>query len=166
MLRWSNVMGNDVLVISSLAKGFGVPMAALSGSDAMIRHFEAESDTQTHCSPPSVAVIHAAEHALAVNRVDGDALRWRLAQRVHYFRQCLAHVGFSAVSGLFPVQTLVSSDPDARTLHERLMRLGVRTVLRRNCAGHAARLSFIITAQHRMDDIHRAVDALIHTAQK
>jgi 8-amino-7-oxononanoate synthase len=161
MLRWSNVVGDDVLVVCSLAKGFGVPMASLSGSDVMIRHFEAESDTQTHCSPPSVAVIRAAEHALSVNSVSGDALRLRLAQRVCYFRHCLAQAGFSAIGGLFPVQTLASlSDLDVRRLHERLMRRGVRAVLQRNRAGHETRLSFIITARHGMEDIHRAVDAL------
>jgi hypothetical protein len=67
-LPWSGVGGPDVLVGSSLAKGFGVPVAVLAGSETMIGRFKATSETRVHCSPPSLAVIHAAEGALEVNR--------------------------------------------------------------------------------------------------
>ena len=160
-LRYSGLGGPDVLVVSSLAKGFGAPLAALSGSDELIREFEAQSETRVHCSPPSVAAIHAAEHALMLNAEVGDARRVQLAQRVQQFRRQLAAAGLAADGGLFPVQTLKpASHLDARRLHERLFNLGVRTVLRCSHDGKEARLSFIITARHRPGDIERAVKAL------
>ena len=54
-------------VISSLAKAFGVPVAALSGSTELVGRFVRESETRVHCSPPSIPVIHAADRALTIN---------------------------------------------------------------------------------------------------
>lgn len=160
-LRWHNVSGPDVLLVSSLAKGFGVPVAVLAGSSEMVRHFEERSETRVHCSPPSVAVVHAAEHALAVNQAHGDALRLRLAQQVRHFRQRLAEVGLSATGGLFPVQTLdLPSGFDARIVHRRLLDLGMRTVLRRKCGQHDACISTILTVRHRPDEIGWVVNAM------
>ena len=48
------------MIVSSLAKAFGAPLAVLAGSDAFMTVFEQESATRMHCSPPSVAVIAAA----------------------------------------------------------------------------------------------------------
>jgi 8-amino-7-oxononanoate synthase len=164
-LRWSEVGGPDVVLVSSLAKGFGVPVAVLAGSDAMVRRFEAESETRVHSSPPSIAVIRAAEHALAVNHEQGDTLRQRLATLVRRLRLRLAEAGFSATGGMFPVQTLAPlPKPDAMTLHQRLLRLGVRTVLHHGRNGHDPRLSLLITARHCPGDIDRAVEALTYAA--
>ena len=46
-LCWSNVSGPDILVGSSLAKGFGVPVAVLAGSEAMLQHFMTERNTHS-----------------------------------------------------------------------------------------------------------------------
>jgi 8-amino-7-oxononanoate synthase len=160
-LRHANVGGADVVLVSSLAKGFGVPLAVLSGSKVMVRRFESESETRVHCSPPSVAVIHAAKHALAVNENYGDALRLRLAKRVIQFRNRLAEIGLAAPGGSFPVQTLAPiRGLDAAALYCRLLRLGVRTVLRRVRSRADARISFLITANHSPEEIDCAADAL------
>ena len=165
-LRRSGETSANVLVISSLAKGFGVPMAALSGSRALIRYFEAQSQTRVHCSPPSVAEIHAAEHALQINQEQGDRLRLQLAQSVCTFRQRLGVAGFSATGGLFPVQTLkLPPEVDTRALHEQLLSQGVRTVLRQDARGKA-HISFILTARHRRDEIEHAVNVLMKAAQR
>lgn len=164
-LRWSKVGGPDLLLVSSLAKGFGAPVAALSGSRDLISRFEARSETQMHTSPPSVAVIHAAEHALALNREHGDELRLRLARLVGYFRQRLAKEGMSANGGLFPVQTIAPIPGlDAASLYTRLLRAGVRMVLQSGRNGHDARCSFLITTLHQPRDLDLAVDAFIHTS--
>ncbi|MGH8035050.1 MAG: aminotransferase class I/II-fold pyridoxal phosphate-dependent enzyme, partial [Lysobacterales bacterium] len=155
-LRRSNVSSPDVLVVSSLAKGFGVPVAVLAGSEAMVRRFEASSETRVHCSPPSTSVIHAAEHALAVNESFGDRLRLRLAQLVLYFRNKLKGICLSVTGGLFPVQTLRPvPELNAATLHDRLLQCGIRTALHRG-----PRISFLITARHKPSDIDGAADAL------
>ncbi|HHT9126835.1 MAG TPA: aminotransferase class I/II-fold pyridoxal phosphate-dependent enzyme [Candidatus Brocadiia bacterium] len=166
-LRWSGVDGPDVLMVSSLAKGFGVPIAVLSGNKAIIRRFEMESETRVHCSPPSLAVIHAAEHALNTNREHGDALRLRLAQLVSRFRNRLKKAGLSATGGLFPVQTLAPiPEIDARTLHQRLLQLGIQTVLRHGANKNSPCISFLITTRHTPRDIDRAVDALTYVVVK
>lgn len=163
LLRWFDVGGRDVLAISSLAKGFGVPVAVLAGSSATVRRFEAQSDTRIHCSPPSAAVVHAAEHALTLNRQREGALRRRLAELVQRFRSRLARNGFSARGGIFPVQALMPlGGVDTRTLHKRLFGLGVRTVLHPGRNGHKPGISFLITTRHTPHEIDYAVDALTH----
>lgn len=161
-LRWHNLDGPDVLLGSSLAKGFGVPVAVLTGSKQMVQRFEDNSATRVHCSPPSAAVIHAAKHALLVNQKHGDVLRLRLARIVRYFRQCLMKDGFDVHGGLFPVQTLESSQGlDTIKLHAHLLQAGVRTVLHRARHGYETSVSFLLTALHTIADIDRAVRALV-----
>ena len=160
-LRFTNVQGSEVLMISSLAKGFGVPLALLAGGKAMIAHFEAQSETRVHCSPPSVAVLRAAESALAENEMNGEVLRLQLAQLVRRFRDRLHRTGVKTSGGLFPVQTITPrNDAEAINLHQRLLQNGVRTVLHRGRNGRQARLSFILTAAHSKDDIDRAIGCL------
>lgn len=156
--RWG-IGGKDVVVVSSLAKAFGVPMAVMAGSRELIDWFEARSETRVHCSPPSLAAIHAAEHALDLNDEQGDALRLRLAQNVRRFRRGLGGLGLSAAGGLFPVQTLqLPEGVDAPELHSRLLGEGIRTFLQRR-RGRPC-LSFIITARHRDGEIDRAAAAV------
>lgn len=150
-----------MLLVSSLAKGFGVPVAVLAGSRALVRWFKDKSQTRTHCSPPSIAAIHAAEHALRVNESQGDTLRLRLVRLVHYFRGRLARIGWSAIGGLCPVQTLIPQPTlDARKLHGQLLRQGIRTVLHCGDKGRIPCLSFLITARHSRDDIDHAANAI------
>lgn len=159
-LRWHGITSEAVLVGSSLAKGFGVPMAVLAGSAGVIRQFEARSETRVHCSPPSLAHLHAAEQALAVNEVHGEALRRHLARLVRRFRAGLRAIGLAADAGLFPVQTLRPAGIAAQVLHERLLGFGIRSVLIRRCREIGARVAFLITALHRSSDIDLAVDAI------
>jgi 8-amino-7-oxononanoate synthase len=159
-LRWEDIRSPDVIVGSSLAKGFGVPMAMLAGSTRLIRRFEAESETRVHCSPPSRAVLHAAEHALEINHTDGDRLRRYLAQLVRRFRAGLRAIGLAADGGLFPVQRLKPAAIAAEVLYERLLDLGIRTIVIRRCREIGAQVAFLITALHRSSDIDLAVDAI------
>lgn len=160
-LQWSNVFGADILVISSLAKGFGVPAAVLSGSKGMIQFFKEKSETRVHCSPPSTAVIHAAKRALVINDTRGDALRLSLARQVQYFRERLKKIGLCAWGGLFPVQTLaLPLGYSADLLHERLIQKGIRAVLHGGHRKKNARISFIITARHCLGNIDCLIERL------
>ncbi len=49
-LRRRGCGGTDVIVVCSLAKAFGAPVAALSGSKAMVECVEARAQTRVHCS--------------------------------------------------------------------------------------------------------------------
>jgi 8-amino-7-oxononanoate synthase len=160
-LRFHNVSHSNVLLISSLAKAFGAPLAMLAGSDATVRTFEAQSETRMHTSPPSRAVIHAARHALQINHVHGDKLRQRLTRLLRRFHNRLAKTGRRAIGGSFPVQTLIPlSGTDAAATHERLLRSGIRTVAHHARNGQRSRVSLLITARHTPADIDRAVAAI------
>jgi 8-amino-7-oxononanoate synthase len=160
-LRLQGIDSAKVILGSSLAKGFGAPVAALCGSKAVLRQFESCSETRVHASPPSVAVIHAAEQALSINSRCGDALRQQLMRRIHHFRGEIRTLGLRLAGGIFPVQTLASDAAlDITELHRRLLVAGVRTVLHRDRIRRTTRLSFLITAGHRLEEIEHAVAAL------
>jgi 8-amino-7-oxononanoate synthase len=147
---------------SSLAKGFGVPLAVLAGSNELVRQFARRSETAVHSSPPSLATLRAAEHALAVNRMCGDALRARLAARVRRFHDGLRRLGIPVFGGAFPVQTVRPARAVEEVQHELLER-GLRTAPIRDCRGGPARIAAIVTALQRPSDIDRAVGIIAQT---
>ena len=153
--------GAPVLVGASLAKGFGVPLAVLAGSAALVRRFEAVSDTRLHASPPPVATIAAARHALALNAACGGALRAALRQRIGQFRAALAEQGIATAGGAFPVQAVrLPRRMDLAAAHAALLRDGVMAVPQ--CRGGVALLAFLLRADHTQQDIARAACALRH----
>ena len=161
MPRWSSISGQRLVVVASLAKGFGAPLAALSASSAFVKRFEERSGTRMHCSPPSLAVIGAMSRALTINRAYGEELRARLTKLVGRFRARLREVGIVPIGGLFPVQTLpLIPGINVVSIYERLRDAGISTVLHRHPRGDTARISFIITARHDFDEIDRAADAV------
>jgi 8-amino-7-oxononanoate synthase len=151
------IRDDRLLVAASLAKGFGVPVAALSGSARTIAAFERGSELRVHASPPSRALLIAAERALAVNAAAGEVLRAQLADRIGRFRAGVAALGVRVAGGPFPVQTLELEPETARHLYARLAALGVRAVLR---AAGGGRLTFLITARHRAEEIDDALARL------
>ena len=160
-LPWTGTSGPDVIVVASLAKGLGVPLAVLAGSETVVSRFEATSATRVHCSPPSIATLHAAAHALALNGTHGDRLRARLGRLVALFRRQLRQAGFPTIGGLFPVQTLATVRHDAaQRLHRALTRHNVSAVLRQDHAGTSPRLTFLLTARHGPWDIAGLAAAL------
>jgi len=157
----AGVRDGRMVLVSSMAKAFGAPVAMLGGSEAVTRAFELESATRMHCSPPSAAVVAAASHALVINRRCGDALRTQLAQRVAQFRLRLRELNVIATGGLFPVQSLrIPEKIDLGALHKALFSRGLQTVLHGSTNGADLRISFIITTKHSREDIDWSVDCL------
>lgn len=157
--RSHGLAGAHVVVGASLAKGFGAPLAVLCASAELVRRFDEQSETRSHASPPSVAVIQAALHALKVNRAHGEALRRRLWQLLARWREGLARHAISARGGSFPVQTLMLSPGiDGALLHACLREAGVDTVLQRH--GEKSTVSFLVSASHTRAEIERAVAVL------
>jgi 8-amino-7-oxononanoate synthase len=165
-LRINGIEGSPVLLVSSLAKGFGVPMAMLGGNAAEVALLEAESATRVHCSPPSNADLHAADHAIELNRAAGDALRLRLLGRVRRFRRGLLSLGLPVGRSLFPVQSLKpTAGIDVQALHRRLTELGIRALLHRPACTASPRVSFLITALHTSAEIDRTIEAIAIAAE-
>jgi 8-amino-7-oxononanoate synthase len=153
LFPWYGLADAHAVAISSLAKAFGVPVAALAGSTNLVRWFLEMSETRVHCSPPSAVVLNAAQRALEINSQAGNELRSRLGRLVQHFRSRLEAIGVSCTGGLFPVQTLNVTEGAARHIHSTLEEAGVQSVLRHARNGARAKLTFIITAKHRVCDI-------------
>lgn len=161
-MRRAGISSGRLLIGSSLAKAFGVPVAVMAGSGAMVDEFERQSATRVHCSPPSAAMVSAAVHAMKINRECGDELRMKLARRVARFRRGLAKLHLTAIPGLFPVQPLRLPHLGVETVYEDLKNAGVESVLHRGADDQKARISFIVTVRHSLRDIDHA---LIHLAE-
>jgi 8-amino-7-oxononanoate synthase len=160
-LRWHGLSRSGIVAGASLAKGFGVPVAVLAGPPDVVARFRTEGETRVHCSPPSVPVLRAAEHALDTNAAHGDALRNRLAGLLRRLRERLAAIGLWARGGLFPVQELALPPAvDPAHVHRRLLGLGIRSVVRRGERSGLPQLCLLITAAHRPADIDRLTRAL------
>jgi len=159
--RWLQLSSPGLIVVASLAKGFGVPVATVAGSDAAMRRYVAKSETRVHCSPPSNAHLSAAISALRINAARGDALRRHLAGLVSQFRAMLGALGMPLTPGLFPVQsTGAATGLDLEMVHLRLAELGVKTVLNWPRCRQGIALTFIITAAHRKTDITQVAQAV------
>jgi 8-amino-7-oxononanoate synthase len=166
-LRRSGHGTSRVVLLSSMAKAFGVPLAVLAGGEGLIECVERRSVTRVHCSPPSTAAIHAGLRALSANRGCGESLRRRLASRIALFRRLLEGPGWIATPGIFPIQILrAGAAGAAAAIHQELLRRGVRSLLIRGRDGPGARLGFAITARHGSGEIEQAVrcltDAVLH----
>lgn len=165
-LCWHDIQDPYIVSVSSLAKGFGAPLAVLSSSDEFVRHFEAESDTRVHSSPASNADIHTAEHALKINQLKGDALRKRLARNVTRFRRNLHDASIQCQGRFSPVQTIPIPAQTAQLFHQRLQEQGVITVLQQSCISQKPCISFVITARHKMSGIDDAIRVIINISRE
>ena len=140
--RQHGLGGERLIIAASLAKGFGVPLALLGASRAVLRRFEAHSQTRVHASPPSAAVLAAARRALDINLRHGDSLRARLAANVAQWRGGMQRAGIASLGGTFPVQRL----PGLARLQAPLAQAGVRALAQTD--GGAGALTFLLRADH------------------
>ncbi|MFD3003159.1 aminotransferase class I/II-fold pyridoxal phosphate-dependent enzyme [Pontibacter toksunensis] len=156
LLQWFGLRGQDIITICSLAKGFGVPVSVMSGSASWINQFVRQSETRVHSSPVSVAHVHAALHALSVNRKHGQVLRQKLLQNVRRFRKSVSRLGFSARGSFFPVQTLRHSlDIPPQVLYQKLSEMGIKALLLESHESIEPRVSFCLSASHTTDQLRR-----------
>ena len=150
-----------ILVVASLAKGFGAPLAMVAGPRALTEELTERGETLVHCSPPPLPTLAAAERALAMNSTEGDALRAGLAARVSRLRRLMLARGFLLRGGRFPMQRLPLADVrTAIALRDALARRGVEAVVRRSRCNDEVSLTFIVTARHGEEQLGRAAAAL------
>ena len=146
-----------VVVVASLAKGYGAPLAALSGPADLVARVRADGPLRVHGSGPSAAALAALGGALA----DGDR-REPVRKLVALFRDGLRRHGLPEPDGGdWPMQTIPL--PDALTVRDALLDKGIRTVaVHRRCRPGIG-LAFLITARHTPADLERATSALVET---
>lgn len=154
--QFLGLRGEDMIVIHSLAKAFGAPLACVLGSTDFIRSFARQSRTRVHCTAPASTAIRAGLDALDWNQQVGDSIRGRLFHVVVSFRKTLLGRGWTLAGGSFPVQAI--SSPEAALIHSRLYRFGVRTLLQSSAQG--PRVTFVLNARHTADDLRQVAEAL------
>jgi 8-amino-7-oxononanoate synthase len=170
-LPWAGIdprTGPEILTITSLAKGLGVPVAVLAGRAARLAQFRRRAETWVHTSPVSAWHAWAAAAALHHDARHGEAARQRLGQRVEQFRRALARDGLPPHGGPFPVQKLVLARTTAvLSLHQQLRQAGVETLL---LAGEqrpgVPEIAFCLRADHSAAAIGQATAALAALARR
>ena len=170
-LIWAGIdsrFGPEILTITSLAKGLGVPVAVLAGRAARLRQFRRWAETRVHTSPVSAWHAWAAVAALHHDARHGEAARQRLERRVAQFRRALLRAGLRPRGGSFPVQKLVLARTTAAlSLHQQLRQAGIDTVLLagEQCPG-VPEIAFCLRADHSAAAIDRATTALVALARR
>ncbi|GAA4435694.1 hypothetical protein GCM10023188_27870 [Pontibacter saemangeumensis] len=164
LLQWFGLSGPDIITICSLAKGFGVPLAVLSGSATWLKGFLRQSETRLHCSPVSAAHVHAAQYALAENRRAGAMLRQKLLQHVLFFKAAVSRAGFTSRGSFFPVQTLSRNRAiSGQALYQLLSENGIRALLLEPHSSQEALVGFCLSAAHTTAQLKRVAECLFHT---
>ena len=161
LLKWKDVNYPQIIKISSLAKGMGVPVASVCSSSSWINRFKEQSEARIHSSPPSLADMQALKHAIQINYLSGDKLRERLLHRVCYFRQSMRQHGMRLSGGKFPVQHLLfESGMAAQRVFAKLHRAGIQTVMLRPYRNKEVILTFLLRADHTLPEIDQTVKTL------
>ena len=160
--------GPETLLITSLAKGLGVPVAVLAGRKSRLAQFRRRAETWVHTSPVSAWHAWAAEAALRHDALYGAAARHRLGLRIEQFQRELARAGLRSRGGPFPVQKLVLARTTATlSLHQQLRQAGINTLL---LAGEAQpgvpELAFCLRADHSAAHIASATAVLVALARR
>ena len=155
-LAWNGISGNDIILLTSFAKGFGVPVAALGASKEWIQSFFAESETSIHSSPASIPALLALTRALRINHSKGDALRKRLLNNVRVFRKLLHRARFKTRGWLFPVQFIYPHQRiDAYDIQQYLAHHSIRSILLKSNEESKPRLACVLRADHSKQEISR-----------
>jgi 8-amino-7-oxononanoate synthase len=156
----------ELLLVASLAKAFGVPMAVAAGAGRAIEWLEARAETRAYASPPSAVLYQAAAQALAINEARGDRLRARLRGLARRFRAGLRAAEVEVVGGEFPVQVLRPRHGTAVELYRGLLGCGVRTVLTRSRSDGKPAVTLLLTAAHADDEVDRAAAAVVRLTEQ
>jgi 8-amino-7-oxononanoate synthase len=153
VLPWLNLDYENVLAGSSLAKGFGIPIAVLSGKSSWIQTIRQASFTRMHCSPPTMAQLVTARKVLENNVTEGEVRRHQLHQRIAQFQQYFRMLQPDRSENLFPVQHLRLSKKGApERWHHYLKRQGIRTLLT-SAHDQETVLTFLLRADHPAEHI-------------
>jgi 8-amino-7-oxononanoate synthase len=162
IMRWFGIRDPRVILISSLAKAFGAPMAFLAAARSLVQRFEQVAETRVHCSPVAAPALHAAEQAIAFNEHGGDRVRGVLAQLILRLRGRLERSRLRIGGATFPAQSFPGLRRlPAEEIHRQLAASGIQTVLQRSRTSGAPQVAILLTARHTARDIDRLSSALL-----
>ena len=162
-LCWHDLSSSHVVLISSLAKGFGVPIAVMASNRHMVKNFREGAETRVYCSPPSAVDLCATSHALTTNALHGDKLRARLYRLIKIFHSCVDQAGIEYEPTCFPVQTFNFSRKRAHAAYQQLEQCNLRAVLNASHDPKKWLISFVLTARHTPGQIRKAVQRLANS---
>lgn len=119
---WLEV-GEPTVVVASLAKGFGVPLAVIGGSAPIIAAVRKNGESGLHASGPTAADCAAVQRVLSMPARELDSRRDYLAGLTTELRRTLVDDGWRPVGWAFPF-TLVDVGDSAVALERELRRRG------------------------------------------
>jgi 8-amino-7-oxononanoate synthase len=149
ILQWLDISDENIVVIASLAKAFGVPISVIAGSMDFISAFENSSSTRESSSPVSIAHLCAATNAIVINKHDGNRRRKLLLDNILLIRKQLLHAGIQLHAGFFPVQHIISrNETETADLFNKLNERKFKTVMTRSHLKGKPQITFIINYEH------------------
>jgi 8-amino-7-oxononanoate synthase len=155
--------GADLVVVSSLAKGYGVPLAVLYGPRSVVERARRQGSARTNASGPSDVDV-AALTALP-SHAELESRRRRLAHFVDRTWHGARRVGLTPRGIRFPVVHLVGVRPPAE-LRDALARRGIRTLVTAGrCTGRAS-LTICLRSDLTLAEVDRLLWALAREARR
>jgi 8-amino-7-oxononanoate synthase len=150
--QFADLPPGNLVVVGSLSKAFGVPLAFAAGPAEFIQMLRELAGSLVHSSPPALPVLAAARRVLRLHRRQGEARRRRLLANIRLFRRSLETMGLQPGGlALLPVQSLHYAAPEAAWQAARALRAAGFWALMQpgpvdNPAGGALR--FVLSALH------------------
>jgi 8-amino-7-oxononanoate synthase len=158
ILQWLNVNKANTICIASLAKGFGVPVAAITGSALFIDLFKNKSQAMVYSSQPGTVHLSAGLHALQLNNQTGDRIREKIFKNVMLMKALSAAKSIRLSGGIFPVQSISFGDAaKAVAVYNKLLQQQIKTALIKGHKKNETAVIFIITGKHTSDEITETV---------
>jgi 8-amino-7-oxononanoate synthase len=163
-LARSGTNARNVLVVASLAKAFGVPLAVIAGPAGLVRWIRQQGPTSVHASGPTSADRAALRALVRTPAGDLERARRQLEQLTINARARLSRQGLTAIGPPFPL--IVCHPPiESTELVEELSRRGVAAfaVHRRCQPGAPSAIGFAIRSDHRRADLEQLELAICET---
>lgn len=154
ILKWLNVHDSNIISITSLAKGFGVPMAVISSNTSFITSFKERSETRVNSSPVSIAHLTAAINAFRINTGSGEQRRAKLWSNISLLKTELRKSGIKLNGSIFPVQSICDTDAQKMMhLYKKLKKEKIKTVLVAPHKEHKPLLTMVMRCDHTIEEI-------------
>jgi len=167
ILKWMNVSGENIITLTSLAKGFGVPVAAICGSQPFIKKFALYSETRVNSSQTNFAVLNAAVNALRQNSKNGDQIRKKLLQNILYLKRNMHRLNIDILGNQFPAQFIrYLTNQKVSDLYYYLLFNKIKTVMVAPHLDQMPAMCINITADHTEDDIDQLIKVVWNFLKK